>query len=89
MLGRFGSSETLDAGTVALEWKIVNALAAGPNGWKGVRCASDWNVDVPSAVCEVITRRGGGRVSLIEEDMIMSECGDEVKACCLYLDNGN
>lgn len=49
----------LDAGTAALAWNLVNTLTLGPNSWKGMRCESDWKVEVPEASCVVMTRRGG------------------------------
>ena len=55
----------LETGTERREWKREKELPWGPKGWKGGIWVSEWKIEVPSAVCPVTTRRGGGRVVVL------------------------
>jgi hypothetical protein len=60
VFARSGGDDVFEAGTVTLEWNLAKELPLGPKGQKGVICSSDAKTEVPSLVCAVTTKRGGG-----------------------------
>lgn len=55
-----GKGAVLDAGTVGVLWKFENAVAEGPNGWKGLTTVSDSIIEVPELLWPTVRRRVGG-----------------------------
>jgi hypothetical protein len=66
-LGSKGS--LFEAGTVGEAWKIVKPEPAGPKGWNGLRRTSEDIMEVPSALWEVVTRRGSGSEAMVDNSV--------------------
>lgn len=47
----------------------MKPVPVGPNGWNGVSLTSEEMMKVPSIVWEVVTRRGGGRETIVQQGM--------------------
>jgi hypothetical protein len=58
-----------EAGTVELVWTMVKPVPAGPDWWTGASLTSEEMMEVPSAVWEVVMRRGGGREAIMQNGM--------------------
>lgn len=63
----------MEAGKEVVLKSVVKPVALGPNGWNGVRVLEDEIMEVPVEVLDAITRRGGGRL-----DILMNEVGGTV-----------
>jgi hypothetical protein len=61
-----GGGVEFDMGSNGVEWKMVQSPLLGPKGAKGVNCESDEMKESPAVSWEVMTRRGCGRLDIID-----------------------